>query len=276
MNGISVSILGCGWLGLPLAQRLVHLGYSVKGATTTPKKLSLLEESKITPFLLKADPQLNGKDIDLFFKSKILVLNIPFRRTLKDPEYYQQQIDSVIQQVESSPIEFLIFASSTSVYPASLKSASEDISFVADHPRSKVLQAIERALLTHPNFRTTIIRFSGLYGGKRKIGTVLAGRSGLTEGNAPVNLIHLEDCVEIVAQVIQKDIRGEIFNACSDGHPTRKEIYTKSALFYGLKPPQFNDQPQTRFKIVPNTKLKKQLGYTFIHPDPMVFDPSKL
>ena len=205
-----------------------------------------------------------------------MVLNIPFRRTLKDPEYYRQQIDSVVRHIKLSPMEFLIFTSSTSVYPASLEAVSEDVAFVPDHPRSKVLHAIERSLLANQNFRATVIRFSGLYGEKRKIGAILAGRSGLADGDAPVNLIHLDDCVEIMAQVIQKDIRGEVFNACSDGHPTRREIYTRAAKFYGLKPPQFTDQAQTRFKIVQNTKLKKQLDYTFMHPDPMVFEPSKL
>lgn len=30
----TVSILGCGWLGLPLAEQLLAEGYSVKGSTT--------------------------------------------------------------------------------------------------------------------------------------------------------------------------------------------------------------------------------------------------
>ena len=142
---------------------------------------------------------------------------------------------------------------------------------VPDNPRSKVLWEIERALLDSQRFQATVVRFAGLYGGNRKIGRMLAGKKGLKDAKSPVNLIHLEDCVEIVTQIIQKNIRGEIINACSDGHPTRQELYTKAALHYGFEPPQFVDQSQNRSKVVGNAKLKEKLNYTFKHPNPLDF-----
>jgi len=271
MGEQTISVLGCGWLGLPLAKHLVHLGYSVKGSTTTKDKIALIEESRITPFHIEAAPQLSGSGIDSFFQSKILVLNIPFRRKLKDPDYYKQQIDSVITHAEISPVEFVIFASSTSIYPASKRSALEDAEMIPDDPRAKTLMSIERGLIANKNFQTTVLRFSGLYGGRRRIGQLLAGRKGLMDGDSPVNLIHLDDCVEIVTQIIVKNIRNEIFNVTSDSHPTRKEIYTKAAVHYGLEPPQFTDQLTARLKIVSNAKLKERLKYTFTHPDPLDF-----
>ena len=39
-----VSVLGCGWLGKPLAISLLDEGYSVKGSTTSEDKLELLED----------------------------------------------------------------------------------------------------------------------------------------------------------------------------------------------------------------------------------------
>lgn len=271
MGDQTISILGCGWLGLPLAEHLIQLGFPVKGSTTTKNKVSLLEESRITPFIIEAIPQLSGDRIDSFFQSKILVLTIPFRRTLEDPAYYKQQIDSVIAYVEKSPVEFVIFSSSTSIYPASMKIASEDIEIAPDNARSKILMSVEQALKSNQNFEVTILRFSGLYGGKRRIGKFLAGREGLPDGKSPVNLVHLDDCIEIVTQIIQKDIRNEIINVCSDGHPTRQELYIKAANHYGLEPPQFSSQPTKRLKIVSNVKLKSKLKYTFAHPDPLNF-----
>ena len=271
MGDQTISILGCGWLGFPLAKHLVQLGFLVKGSTTTKDKFSLLKGSQITPFYIEAIPQLSGDDIGSFFQSKILVLTIPFRRTLEDPDYYKQQIDSVIAHVEKSPVEFVIFSSSTSIYPASMKMASEDVEITPDNPRSETLMNVERALRSNQNFETTILRFSGLYGGKRRIGQILAGREGLPDGESPVNLIHLEDCIEIVTQIIKKDIRNETMNVCSDGHPTRQELYIKAAHHHDLKPPQFSSQPTKRFKIVSNAKLKSKLKYTFTHPDPLNF-----
>ncbi len=272
MDVRSISVLGCGWLGFPLAQYLVQLGFTVKGSSTERDKFPLLKESKITPFFIKADPQITGEDIDSFFQSKILFLNIPFRRGLKDPTYYKRQIDAVVASVKLSPIEFVIFASSTSVYPESSGEALEGVSFEPDNARSEVLRDIEESLFDCQEFQTTVIRFSGLYGGERQIGRVMAGRKGIPEGEAPVNLIHLDDCIAIVAGILDKNVRGDIYNACSDRHPTREDIYTKSAQHYGLEPPQFEGGPQHRFKIVSNKKIKEKLDYTFKHSDPSVFN----
>ena len=37
-----ISILGCGWLGLPLAKELLDRSFEVKGSTTSSNKLDQL------------------------------------------------------------------------------------------------------------------------------------------------------------------------------------------------------------------------------------------
>gem|GEM_PF-4555050 len=57
MNSLSkptISIIGCGWLGLPLAEFLVQKGYLIKGSTTREEKLDQLKSKGIQPFLFKA------------------------------------------------------------------------------------------------------------------------------------------------------------------------------------------------------------------------------
>jgi len=265
----SLSILGCGWLGLPLAKVMAALGFCVKGSTTTQEKVPLLQEANIIPFLVKCDPLLEGKKISSFFDSQILFLNIPFRRHLEDPCFYKEQIASVISYIEKSNIEFVIFASSTSIYPSSIKEAFEDTLIVPDNPRARVLREAEEMLLKNKHFSTTVIRFAGLYGGQRKIGQFLSGKKSLGQGGRFVNLIHLDDCVEIIVEILKKDIRGEIFNACSDGHPSRKELYTRAAELLDLESPQFIEQEPEVSKIVSNKKLKKYMNYKFKYPDPL-------
>ena len=75
MDDQSISILGCGWLGLPLAQHLVQLGFSVNGSSTERDKFPFLQQSRIPPFLIEANPQIEGDDIANFLQSKILFLN---------------------------------------------------------------------------------------------------------------------------------------------------------------------------------------------------------
>jgi UDP-N-acetyl-D-mannosaminuronate dehydrogenase len=56
INEKNISILGCGWLGLPLAKGSIGKGISVKGSTTSPNKISILEKSEfILLIALEAD-----------------------------------------------------------------------------------------------------------------------------------------------------------------------------------------------------------------------------
>ncbi len=266
-----ISVLGCGWLGLPLAIRLSALGYSLKGSTTTPEKLGKLTEAGISPFLIEFSPAItiNNGDVAKFFESDILILTIPFRRNLTEPSYYQKQIQSIIDQLENSSTQFVILTSSTSVYPRINQSFSEQESFVPENERARVLLTVEKMLMESRCFQSTVLRLGGLYGRDRQLGKFLDGKSPLSDGHSPVNLLHLDDAVEVISEVIRQDVRGEIFNVCSDEHPTRQELYTAKARMLGLPDPVFIPDAQKKYKIIKNDHLKKGLGYTFRHPSPL-------
>ena len=42
MSQNKIGIIGCGWLGLPLAKEFISNNYKVKGSTTTKEKLETL------------------------------------------------------------------------------------------------------------------------------------------------------------------------------------------------------------------------------------------
>ena len=104
----NISILGCGWLGEPLAISLLESGYSVKGSTTTESKLATLEASQIEAYLIDIA---EFEDYDAFLNTDILIIAI----TSKDIDGFE----SLIAQIEDSSIQKVIFISSTSVYPNS-------------------------------------------------------------------------------------------------------------------------------------------------------------
>lgn len=265
----TISILGCGWLGLPLAVELKNKGYIVKGSTTSRQKLNILKEKGLQPFYVNVSETASGDNLSSFFQSSIVIITLPFKRSFGDPYLYKRQIDAIVEYLEISAVDFVIFISSTAVYPNQLEDAREDAQFAADNPRSKVLLEIEQSLLKNKNFKSTIIRFGGLYGDARPIGKFLAGKEAIAGGDEPVNLIHLDDCVQIIKEIIQKDIRAEIFNAVSDKHPKRKDLYIKAAKKLNLPPPVFEGTEKIRTKIVCNDKLKQRLHYQFKHPDPL-------
>ncbi len=269
MPNTSVSILGCGWLGLPLARRLAAENWSVKGSTTHPEKLKVLDQYEIDPYHITCDPRIQGDRLDHFFHSDELFLNIPFKRGLPDPAFYHTQIHSVLQHAKQGAVKRVFFAGSTSVYPSQIGIAREDMVIDPDTERAKVLGQIEEDLISDKDVSAVILRFSGLYGGSRELGKFMqAGRSDQRRGRSPVNLVHLDDCVEIVSRLLASDIANEIFNICADEHPSREELYQAKARQLGLPVPQFNDAAEPDQKIVCNQKIKERLDYTFIHPDP--------
>lgn len=278
MMNVDVSILGCGWLGRPLAQHLVAQDVHVRGSTTTPEKIDALRADGIEPFLLSLDPHLTGENAASMFASPILVLNVPPSRDADDVQaYHRRQIDAVREAAAEGAVEWILFASSTGVYPNVERTVTEadqppGIPDALPGPRrstGRAVLAAEKRLMDDPAFATTIVRFGGLYGGDRHPGRFLAGRSNVGRPEAPVNLIHRDDCVALLATLLDQDVRNEVFNACADAHPTRRAIYTRAAEVLGLEPPTFDASDDTTGKIVDNQKVKARCGYEFRHPDPL-------
>ncbi len=271
---MNISILGCGWLGLPLACELIENGHTVKGSTTTEQKIKKLEEKGIEPYLLNFKPQLDceGNSCEEFFESDLLVLNIPpGRRRNNVIEFHTNQIESVINQLQDSPVQFVIFASSTSVYPkigGIMKEQDIELGNATRDSGEALLQA-EDMLLNQDHFDTTVVRFGGLYGYDRNPANYLAGKKNVSGGNAPVNLIHRDDCINILTTIIEDDIRGEVFNAVSDGHPPKNQYYQIIAEQAGMEPPSFLPDEEKNYKVISNRKLKKALNYRFTYPNPL-------
>ena len=75
-----------------------------------------------------------------------------------------------------------------------------------------------------------------------------------------------------MTQIITQEKWGQLFNACADEHPTRKEFYTAQAKLQGFEAPQFSKTDAlVGFKEVSNYKIKQALSYEFLKPNPLNF-----
>lgn len=72
----TISILGCGWLGLPLGAKLVEAGYSIKGSSTREEKRAVIHEAGMQPCLLTLTPEPEG-ELEPLLNSDILFINVP-------------------------------------------------------------------------------------------------------------------------------------------------------------------------------------------------------
>lgn len=258
-----ISILGCGWLGLPLGKAIANAGYQVKGATTTSEKLSALKEANIRPYLLHFDP--DAKHVGDFFDTDLLILNLPPRNRNNNDSYHQQQLEAIKTHATNAGVPKVLFVSSTAVYPDTNAKVDEaDASPEALSRGGIPLLLMEQLFTGSDAFQTTVIRFGGLYGPDRHPGRFLAGKQNIPGADNPVNMIHQADCIGVIQAIIAQNLWGKTYNACAPGHPTRKAFYLDAAEKLGLQPPQFNDKPKD-FKQVSADKLLKDTGYTFLH-----------
>lgn len=246
----SISILGCGWLGLPLATHLINNGYKVKGSTTRQERLIHLKECGITPFLIDITKE-NTIDNE-FLQSTILIIAIPSKNILG--------FKHLLKSINKSAIKKILFISSTSVYPNINKEIKENDAVIAEHP----LITIENKFKEIKTYKTTIIRFAGLVGGKRHPGNWFEEKE-IPNPEGYVNMIHREDCIQIITSIIDKEIWGETFNACCPHHPTRRMFYTQAKKSLQKKAPTFKESSEQIYKLISSEKLQEQLNYKFRH-----------
>jgi nucleoside-diphosphate-sugar epimerase len=274
-----ISILGCGWLGLPLAKSLIEKGFSIKGSTTSEEKLEVLQKAGIEPFLIAIKSnKVTGNIVKFLDNSEILIIDIPPDLRYGNTESFIEKMKQSIPFLEQSTIKKLIFVSSTSVYSGiSLDCAREDN--IARDEKFKVteetiavpenesgiqLLASEKILMSNKHFATTIVRFGGLIGEDRNPTKFLAGRKNIENPNAPINFIHQKDCIGIIEKIIETNSWNQIYNGVAPFHPTRKDYYTQKAKEMGLEIPEFDETKPSFGKIVSSEKAVQVLGYNFL------------
>lgn len=260
----TISVLGCGWLGLPLAKKLVEHHWIVNGSTTSESKLPLLKENQIHPFLIGIeDTQINGNICGFLEGASVLIIDIPPKATTSD---FTKKIELIIPYLEKSSIEKVVFISSTSVYDDQPVLIDESTPVNPTTESGKQLVKSEALLQGNPNFKTTVVRFGGLIGEDRHPVKFLSGRKNIEHPDSPVNLIHQKDCIGIILKILEKEIYGEVFNAVAPSHPTRKVYYTKKAHALGLPLPEFAQQQSANGKTISSDKIIQVLAYTFEVP----------
>jgi nucleoside-diphosphate-sugar epimerase len=268
-----ISILGCGWLGLPLAKSLLENGFSINGSTTSVEKIDVLENAGIHPFLVSLSAVEVSDEtkisIENFLQnSDVLIIDIPPKLRGDSSENFVAKIQNIIPFIEKSSVEKVIFVSSTSVYEdtSDLRNVSEETIPNPDTESGRQLLEAEQLLQSNKNFQTTILRFGGLIGEDRHPIKFLAGRKNIENPEGPINLIHQVDCIGIIEAIVelpetQSEKWNEVFNAVAPFHPTRKEYYTQKAIELNLPLPEFDESKISIGKTILSKKVIETLNY---------------
>lgn len=253
-----IHVLGHGWLGAPLALALDQMGYKVTSSNRSGVPSPLIKATDVSH--KKIDISQDDTDFSIVKTCDYLIVCI----TGKDVSMFQRLADTV----RASNIKGVIYTSSTSVYGSSDAPISEQSKrLIETHP----LLAIEHCLSQFQNTQTTILRLSGLVGGTRHPGNFFKSKS-IPDPSYPINLVHQEDCINIICRVVEDNRWGEIFNVCASTHPSKQAFYQQATRQLSLPSPKLGGDSGRPKKVISNDKVKQQLDYQFIHDDLMTVD----
>jgi nucleoside-diphosphate-sugar epimerase len=250
-----VSVLGCGWVGLPLATRLVQKGMKVQGTTTTPEKIKRLQAAGIQALMLDLTQNLWPEK---FFDCDLLVIAMPPSR---GSTVYLDTVQEALKAIQAKTQ--IVLLSSTSVY-------ASETDFVDENSATKSIQESSicsvEALVQASGHDHAIVRLGGLMGYERNLKRFFSSKTHMH--NRPVNYVHQNDVVSFLVHLIHNlNWSHQIYNLVAPLHPTTQEVYQQIA-------------PQDAQRIVWQDAHNKRVickhlpeAFEFEYPDPkLMFD----
>ncbi len=261
----TIAIAGLGWLGQPLAYRLTTLGYAVKGSVTSIEKATLLQQNGFDAYPVEiSENGIEGEVQALLNNVDCLLIMIPPGLRKNTGADYVLKMVHLLSAINESAVKKIVLVSSTSVYDDSQGRVTDRDEPKPETIAGKQLRQVEELFMNAEGLQTTVVRFGGLIGGSRNPVKYLAGRKDLADGNAPVNLIHRDDCINILVEILKNDAFGTVFNAVNPNHPKKAEYYIQKAKELGLEAPTFAEAVSNEtFKQVDSVNLKSVLDYSF-------------
>lgn len=246
---MQITLIGCGWLGLQLAEACVEQNYEVFGSTTQEINFERLKKVGVVPFIFSDTViQLPEKALE----SEFFVISIPPSKS----QNYLRLIDQLLSQINSNAR--VIYTSSTGVYLNNDGVVYEDGAI----NQSSVLAQAEALVLQHAT-NAIVLRLAGLIGPTRNPGKFTSGKT-LASAQAPVNLVDGRDVVRFIQLLIHHKNAQGVYNLCFPDHPTKAAYYTQKCDELHLTPPDFTGQAEQGKKI-DSKRTFEELGFQYWH-----------
>lgn len=265
MSVNTLLILGCGWVGMEVANRYSQQGVEVWATTTDEQKRKRLAGQGINAIRHDFDDPglLVIPNIDEF---STIIVSVPASR-----RHTRRQIEERFTRISASLLKFkygrLVFLSSVGIYPDVTGYYDEGYDQF-DRMDINLLDA-EYCMRSLPN--ASVFRLGGLFGKDRIFAKYFQNRVCET-GEQNTNFIHLDDVMQIIDQFVgASDVNCGVYNLVAPQHPTKKEVILASARKYGFEQPAGFTTANLFRKIVSSEKIIQLLNYKFKYPSPLEF-----
>ena len=280
---MSKLVIGCGYLGRRVAAAWLLAGQEVAALTRSTANAEELSQIGIWPVVGDICEPTTLAELPA---AETVLFAVGFDRTSgrSQHEVYVDGLRNVLNQVASRCERFL-YISSSSVYGQSAGEWVDETSPCEPaQPGGQCCLAAEvlvREFFPSSNQTAVTMRFanvlrlSGIYGPSRLLSRIesLRAREPLSgQGEAWLNLIHVDDAVAAVLACEQRGQPSETYLITDDQPIRREEYYSQLARLVAAPPPVFaNDQPAKRGsgclnKRCSNRKARAELGLALAYP----------
>ena len=266
----SVGIIGCGWLGYVLAKKLLVEKYIVTVTTQSEDKKNKLSKDNINAELLSLPVDEPESILLSVFNHKTLIISITpqIRQGRND---YPEKVAQIIKMAELGKVEKVVLLSSTAVYNGLTGLVDEQSILDKNANKVDVIDAAEKAARDFSG-TTVVLRLAGLVGPERHPGRFLQGKKILAEPQAFINLIHQDDVIGVLLEIIAEQSFSGIYNAVSATETSKQHYYHAAASALNLPLPEFSFETSMRFgKRINDAKLRGCLHYQFTQDDLIVW-----
>jgi nucleoside-diphosphate-sugar epimerase len=275
-----VLVVGCGYVGLPLAQELARRGHEVFGVRRSVAPLERSGQwSGIQP--IAADIT-RREDMEKIPRPFDWVVNTVSSNKGGVDEYravYLEGTRNLADWLSSQPPQKYLHVSSTSVYGQTDGAwVTEESATEPQSETSRVLVETEQGLLRRVRekaFPALLLRAAGIYGPERGhlFQQYLLGAARLAgDGSRFLNMIHREDLMGAILTALAAGRPGEIYNVCDDEPVTQRMFFEwLSGELRAPLPPADGGGTTGRkrgltSKRVSNRKLRLELGCELKYP----------
>jgi len=247
-----LGVIGCGWLGTHIAERLSNR-YEIFATTTTESKIQDLQSkgyhTTLVDFPDEHNPEI--KEWEVVPQLDAIIISVPFSglRGAQIPmNNKRQNLLNFLGDYKGQ----LFLMSSTGVYPQLEKEFTED-----DTPAENV-ESESFILEQFP--QTNILRLAGLMGGER-----LLKNYNISDLHLLVNHIHYADICSVVEKMLEHKSQSKVYNIVAPIHPNKEEVINAQK---GLS---YSGERATIGRTISPAKLIQELDFEFQYPDPQFF-----
>jgi nucleoside-diphosphate-sugar epimerase len=272
-------IVGCGYVGQRLAQRLAST-YDITVIVRTAASASALERQGLRVLTLDLDRVRSPGRIPETLMEVMFYLAPPQNSGESDLRLNR------FLQLSTVPPRTFVYMSTTGVYgdtKGALVDESTRVDPQTDRARRRVsAEEMTRVWCTESRVRRVVLRVAGIYGPERlPIERLRNGEPTLRPEDAGIsNRIHVEDLVEVCATVARDPEARGVYNVTDGNSMTSTEFLDRLAAIAGLPqaPRVSMDEAQLTFSIerlsfinesrrVSNDRMLRHLGIELRYAD---------